>query len=265
MKIGIVGLGVVGNANKVGFEEVGHDVAIHDLILNTKIDDVLQTEIVFLCVPTPSTADGRCDTSIVESVIQELHDVTYNGIIAIRSTVIPGFTVQMQEKFKNEKICFVPEFVRERCAEFDFLLEHRLLAIGSSIDSICETIEKAHGNLPRNVTKMSATEAELLKYYLNTFAATRVTFANVFYELCKKLGADYKTIKDSYVKTGRLGDMYLDVNENLRGYSGVCLPKDTKALSKLIEDLELKLDFFKTIDSDNSKFQPTVFDGMRKE
>lgn len=265
MNIGIIGLGVVGNANKIGFEEVGHTVYVHDTKLETSIRDVLDTEVVFLCVPTPPTDDGRCNTTIVESVIQELQDLNYTGIIAIRSTVIPGFTKEMQEKYQNNKICFVPEFVRERCAEFDFLLEHRLLAIGSLENSICEIIEVAHGNLPRNKARMSATEAELLKYYLNTFAATRVTFANVFYELCNKLGADYKTIKDSYVKTGRLGDMYLDVTEELRGYSGVCLPKDTKALSKLIEDLNLKLDFFKTVDSDNQKFQPTVFDGMRRE
>lgn len=265
MNIGIVGLGIVGNANKAGFEEVGHTVLVHDIKLNTSISDVLDTDVVFLCVPTPSTDDGRCNTTIVESVIYQLAEKDYTGVIAVRSTVIPGFTDSMQKKYPDAEICFVPEFVRERCAEFDFLLEHRLLAVGTNNKKTYDTVIEAHGNLPRNVVQLSPAEAEILKYYLNVYAATRVTFANVFFEICKKFDADYKQVKDAYVKTGRLGDMYLDVSEELRGYGGMCLPKDTRALVNLIEDLDLDLDLIKSVDSDNSKFDATVFDGMRGE
>ena len=62
MKIGIVGLGIVGSANKFGFEKNGHQVLCHDLRLQTQIEDVLDTSIIFLCVPTTSKEDGRCDT-----------------------------------------------------------------------------------------------------------------------------------------------------------------------------------------------------------
>ena len=265
MDIGIVGLGIIGSANKAGFEEVGHTVAVHDIKLGTTISDVLDSQVVFVCVPTPSTDDGRCDTSIVESVIAELTDNNYQGVIAVRSTVIPGFTVSMVEKYSNKKICFVPEFVRERCAEFDFLLEHKLLAVGTDDKEVYRLVENAHGNLPRNKVMMKPAEAEILKYYLNLYAATRVTFANVFFEVCKKFEADYKQVKDAYVKTGRLGDMYLDVRDDLRGYGGMCLPKDTRAFKHLIKDLNLNLDFFETVDKDNAKFNATVFEGMREE
>ena len=265
MKIGIVGLGIIGNANKVGFEEVGHTVSVHDIKLGTTINEVLDTEVVFVCVPTPSTEEGRCDTSIVDSVIGELVDNKYQGAIAVRSTIIPGFTLSMQKKYSNKKICFVPEFVRERCAEFDFLLEHKLLAVGTDDKEIYSIVEQAHGNLPRNKVMMQPSEAEILKYYLNLYAATRVTFANVFFEVCKKFDADYKQVKDAYVKTGRLGDMYLDVRDDLRGYGGMCLPKDTRAFKLLIEDLKLDLSFFDTVDKDNSKFNSTVFEGTREE
>jgi len=265
MQIGIIGLGIIGSANKAGFEEVGHTVSVHDVKLGTTIKEVLDTEIVFVCVPTPSDVNERCDTSIVDSVIGELIDNNYQGAIAVRSTIIPGFTISMQEKYSNKKICFVPEFVRERCAEFDFLLEHKLLAVGTDDKQVYELVEKAHGNLPRNKVMMQPAEAEILKYYLNLYAATRVTFANVFFEVCKKFGADYKQVKDAYVKTGRLGDMYLDVRDDLRGFGGMCLPKDTRAFKKLIEDLELDLDFFATVDKDNAKFNTTVFEGMREE
>lgn len=265
MNIGIVGVGVIGNINKVGFEKLGHTVAVHDVKLGTTVKKVLESQVIFVCVPTPSTDDGRCDTSIVESVIVELTDHNYQGVIAIRSTVIPGFTISMQKKYSNKKICFVPEFVRERCAEFDFLLGHELLAVGTDSKKIFRLVEKTHGNLPKNKIMLKPSEAEILKYYSNLFAATRVTFANVFFEVCQKFEADYKQVKDAYMKTGRLGDMYLEVRDDLRGYGGMCLPKDTRAFKHLIKDLNLKLDFFDTVDKDNAEFKPTVFEGMREE
>ncbi len=265
MKIGIIGLGIIGKANKAGFEKEGHDISFHDTKLDTSIEDVLNTNIIFICVPTPSRPSGECDTSIVESIIRDLFSRKYNGVIAIRSTVVPGFTYSMKEKFNTLKICFVPEFIRERCAEFDFILEQRLLAVGTEDSFTFNTVVQAHGSLPRNVVQLKMHEAELLKYYSNLFAATRITFANAFYEVCKKFDADYQKIKDAYIKTGRVGDMYLEASEKMRGFGGMCLPKDTRAFIKLIENLDLDLDIFKAIHKDNSKFLTTIFEGMREE
>jgi UDPglucose 6-dehydrogenase len=265
MKIGIIGLGAVGSANKQGFEHLGHEVLVHDIKLNTSIQDVLSAEITFLCVPTPSTVDGDCDTAILEKVISDLNDKNYKGIIAIRSTVIPGFTQSMIEKYKNLAICFVPEFLRERCAADDFINNHKLLAIGTHDIWVYRKLVKAHDNLPEYTEHLTPTEAEVLKYYNNVYASLRVTFANVMYEICEKLNCDYTTIKNSYIKTGKAIDMYLDVSDGLRGYGGMCLPKDTKALAKLIEKLNLNLDLISSIDRDNSKFKRTVFNGMRDE
>lgn len=264
MNIGIIGLGAVGTANKQGFEYLGHNVSIHDIKLNTKIIDVLETEIVFLCVPTPQSNDGSCDTSIIESVIQELNLHTYKGIIAIRSTVVPGFTQRMIEKYKNLTICFVPEFLRERCAADDFIHNHKLLAIGTHDIWVYRKLVKAHGELPEHTEHLTPSEAEVLKYYNNVYAALRVTFANVMYEICEKLNCDYTTIKNAYIKTGKATDMYLDVHPELRGYGGMCLPKDTQAIAALLEQLELDYNLIKSIHIDNNKFKRTVFNGMRE-
>ena len=121
MKIGIIGLGCIGSANTSGFEYLGHTVVGHDITHETTIDMVLSSEITFLCLPTPSKDDGDCDTSIVEGVIGDLNLLNYTGIIVIRSTVPPGFTSSMQEKFPHRTICFSPEFLRERNAEEDFI------------------------------------------------------------------------------------------------------------------------------------------------
>jgi len=265
MKIGIIGLGIIGKANKAGFEKEGHEVSFHDIKLNTSINDILNSKVVFICVPTPSKENGECDTSIVESLVKDLSFRKYSGLIAIRSTVVPGFTNLMKNKFNNIKICFVPEFIRERCAEFDFILEQRLLAVGTEDNNEFDIIVKAHGSLPRNIVQLRTHEAELLKYFSNLYAATRITFANAFYEVCKKFDANYSKIKEAYVKTGRVGDNYLEASENMRGYGGMCLPKDTRAFIKLIENLDLDLDIFKAIDKDNSKFLTTIFEGMRGE
>jgi UDPglucose 6-dehydrogenase len=264
MKLGIVGLGAVGSANKEGFEYLGHEVIGHDIRLNTKIIDVLETEIVFLCVPTPQADDGSCDTSIIESVIQELTLHNYKGIIAIRSTVVPGFTQRMIEKYKNLTICFVPEFLRERCAADDFIHNHKLLAIGTHDIWVYRKLVKAHGELPEHTEHLTPSEAEVLKYYNNVYAALRVTFANVMYEICDKLDCDYTTIKNAYIKTGKATDMYLDVNPGLRGYGGMCLPKDTQAIAALLQHLDLDFGLIQSIHNDNNKFKRTVFNGMRE-
>lgn len=264
MRIGIVGLGAVGTANKQGFEHLNHEVIGHDIKHNTKIQDVINSEIVFVCVPTPQSADGSCDTSIIESVITELDTHEYKGIIAIRSTVEPGFTQHMIDKFKNLTICFVPEFLRERCATDDFIHNHKLLAVGTHDIWVYRKVVRAHGDLPQYTEHLTPSEAEVLKYYNNVYAALRVTFANVMYEICDKLNCDYTTIKNAYIKTGKATDMYLDVNPSLRGYGGMCLPKDTQAIAALLDKLELDFDLIKSINHDNSKLKRTVFNGMRE-
>lgn len=264
MRLGIIGLGAVGTANKEGFEYLNHTVIGHDVKLETKIQDVLDTEIVFLCVPTPQADDGSCDTGIIESVIKELNLYNYKGIVAIRSTVVPGFTQEMIETYKNLTICFVPEFLRERCAADDFINNHKLLAVGTHDIWVYRKLVNAHGNLPENTEHLTPNEAEILKYYNNVYAALRVTFANVMYEICDKLNCDYTTIKNAYVKTGKATDMYLDVNPSLRGYGGMCLPKDTQAIAALLSQLNLDFDLIQSINNDNNKLKKTVFNGMRE-
>lgn len=265
MKIGIIGVGVVGNALKYGFEQLGHTVSVHDIRLSTSINDVIDTEIAFICVPSPSTANGECDTTIIETVIQELNNCKYKGIVAIKTTVVPGFTEHMIKHYKKLTVCFVPEFLRERCAVDDFVNQHMLLAVGTDNTDVYNKIVEAHGQLPKQTTRLSPTEAELLKYFNNVYAALRISFANIMYELSSKLNCNYTTIKNAYIMTGKANDMYLDVNPQLRGYSGPCLPKDIKALSVLIKQLDLNYELIESIHNDNEKFDKTIFPGMRHD
>jgi UDPglucose 6-dehydrogenase len=264
MQIGIIGMGCIGTANQIGFESIGHSVIGHDPKLNSTIEDIRNTEIAFVCVPTPSLDDGGCDSSIIDSVLEKLSEMNYNGIIAIRSTVIPGYTQAQIDRYTNLTICFVPEFLRERCAVNDFIKDQKLLSVGTNDRYVYQQVVQAFGDLPAHTVHMTPNEAEILKYFNNSYAALRVTFANIMYELCKKFEADYTVVKNAYIGTGKAGDMYLDVSPHLRGYGGRCLPKDIKALSLLIKEQNLPFNLIEAINHDNDQVETTIFNGMRK-
>ena len=84
------------------------------------------------------------------------------------------------------------------------------------------------------------------------------------YEVCESLNCNYTKVKDTFIKRGTTKDLYLDVNKNFRGYAGVCLPKDTRALDSFRKELGMDLKLFETIEQENNKFKKTVFKGMRK-
>ncbi len=264
MKLGIIGLGVVGKANAKGFKLKKHKIFLHDISINSRIENLKDTEIIFICVPTPSRKNGACNTDIVESVIKELKKVSFKGIIAIRSTVAPTFTERMIKKYKNKNICFVPEFLRERTASFDFIKKHKLCLVGTRSQKIYNKIVKSHKGLAENFVKLTPNEAELVKYFNNVYAALKITFANNMFEIAKKVKANYSKIKNTYMYMGRSKDTYLDANDNLRGYAGVCLPKDTRALIHFIKKNKINLELIKILEKDNNKLKKTVFKGMRK-
>ena len=95
MDIGIVGLGVVGTACKNGFEKIGHIVKYHDVKFYTNIEDVLDSEVCFVSVPTPSNEDGSCDISIVEEVVGQLNDLKYKG--SLNFNMKGKFTIDIEE------------------------------------------------------------------------------------------------------------------------------------------------------------------------
>jgi len=264
MNIGIIGLGAVGGAVKKGFELIGHNVVGHDIQLDTSIEDVLDTEIVYICVGTPSKEDGSCDVQAVFDVIFDLDKLNYNGIIVVKSTVTPGTTDYLQMRYSDKKIAFVPEFLRERCAYEDFVDNHNVLVVGTEDEDVYSKIVESHGNLPKNFCKLNVIESELVKYFSNTYKATKITFANSFHKLSTELGADYTKIKDTFLLHGVTEGEYLSVNEEFGGYAGMCLPKDIKAIKTLVNELGLDLNVFEFVDTENEKFTKKVPKGMRK-
>jgi len=263
-KIGIIGHGIVGTAISHGFKRLGHELVIHDTKLNTSIKDVSDTIICFVCVPTPSEPTGKCNTEIVSAVVSDLSNMDYPGIVAIKSTVEPGTTARLSNLHKNLNLCFVPEFLRERCAISDFIDNHDLCVIGTESQKNYELIKEIHGNFPNQFVMCSPTEAELVKYFNNIYNATLITFANNFYEVCRSLEVNYSNVKNAITKREHISDSYLDCNENFRGFGGACLPKDTKAIAHFVKENNLPCSLFEELIEHNNRYITTIFDGMRK-
>ncbi len=259
VKIGILGLGVVGSAVKYGLDRIGNNCVGYDIKdPSTKLADVLDSEMCLICVPTPQAADGSCDVSIVEKAVAELATAKYQGLITIKSTVTPGTTDRLAKQYPQLRFAFCPEFLREKATYTDFVENHDLCVIGAATDADYELVKKAHGDLPQHFAKLKPTEAELCKYFSNILGALKVVFANEFYEVCQKVGADYGQIKNAMVHRRTIANVYLDCNDNFRGFGGKCLPKDTSAFAHFVKDLGLDLTLFDTIVTENKKFKTTV-------
>ncbi len=255
INIGIIGIGNVGHAVSHGLQKVGNNVCVHDIKLNTKIEGVIDTELLYICVPTPSRKDGSCDVAIVEKVVEELHNHQYNGIIAIKSTVIVGTTQRLIEKYNNPNICFVPEFLRERCAIADFTENHDVLMIGTENQTVFDLVNKSHVNLPKQVVQLTPSEAELSKYFNNIYNANLIIFANTFYEICQHLGLNYHHVKEAVTKRSHINNKYLECSQNIRNFGGNCLPKDLRALNVFQrKELRANLNLLQCLLDENEKF-----------
>jgi UDPglucose 6-dehydrogenase len=256
MKIGVIGRGTVGSAVYEGLEYLGHNMCFFDPAYSeSKLADVLNADVIFVSVPTNQLPNGDCDVSIVEKVIEELAQANYTGLVAIKSTVIPGTTDRLSTEFPTLRICNVPEFLRAKTALADFIHNHDLLIIGSAREADYEIIKKVHGFYPKHVACVSPTESEIVKYFNNVHHAMQVTFANVTYEVCQKLGANYMNVYNAITQRDCINPAYLMANKNTRGYGGHCLPKDTSAWNNLIKRLGFDYSLIQSVINDNEKFK----------
>jgi len=248
---------MVGGTIKDGFERINHTVLVHDIKLGTNISDVLPTDVVFLCLPTPTDLGGACYTTGIANTIYELKANKYSGVIVIKSTVPPGFTDSQKERFPLTKFAYCPEFLREKARHTDFIDNHDVCIIGCYHESTFDIIKEAHGRLPKQFAMVTPLEAEFCKYFSNVFNAMRIVFANEFYDVCKAAGADYTNIKNAITKRQNIPDFYLECNEHVRAFGGNCLPKDTLAFASFTHKLGLSYNLFDYIIKSNQRIKDT--------
>jgi UDPglucose 6-dehydrogenase len=255
MKIGIIGQGYVGTAIKVGFEP-HYELETYDKYDKDKstcdnlFDLVMECDVMFVCVPTPMNIDGTCHIDIVEEVITEINEIVLETesypyhikpIVVIKSTVPPGTTDRLHSKNRGIDVIFNPEFLTEMNFIEDFKNQSRIILGGvrRGTSLLRQVYSKVFPHA--TIVKTNAKYAETVKYFINCFLGTKVSFANEMKVLCDKIGIDYDKVVEYATYDERLGKSHWAVPgpDGDYGFGGHCLPKDISAIVNGYDDMEL--------------------------
>jgi len=255
--VGIIGNGFVGESQAFTFSPTC-DVKIFDvnpLKSTNTLDEVLNQEFIFVCLPTPMNNDGVQDLTIINNFFDGVKNT--DSIFIIKSTVLPGTTKNFISKY-NLNIVFSPEFLTERTAKLDMLTQARIILGGDSelTEKVKELFEERFTN--RHYILTDSTTAEMVKYMNNTFFATKISLMNEYYRLSKKLGVDWETAKHGFVSDGRIADSHLHIPgpDGKVGFGGTCFPKDINAMINLGIELDTPMNILVAAWKTNLEVRP---------
>jgi len=260
MKVGIIGFGFIGKTYSDGFYKMGNDIVAFDPYKkipkeygNNKFEEVKECPIIFLCLPTVPTDDGKgMDFSPIKETLDKLHGT--DSIVVMESSVLPGTTRKLAKEYDIKNIVFIPEFLTMRTAMSDFMCPDRILiGVDGTIDlRLLYNLYKEF-KCPKIVTTFET--AELTKLASNCFFATKVTFANEFFDIANLFGVDWDEVKDYLYMDNRIGNNHMKVIENSRGFGNVCLPKDTYQLWYELKEKDIDIALLRQVIDKNYYFR----------
>lgn len=299
VRIGIIGTGYVGLVSGCCFGELGFNVLCGDVIeekvnkinkgiapifengleelLNSLLEKNLiratldihevvnNSDVIFICTGTPSRDDGSIDLKYIESatksIAQVLKDTTEFKTIVVKSTVVPGTTINLVkdllEEF-SEKTAGVdfglgmnPEFLKEGLAIEDFRNPDHIV-IGAIDDKSYNMIAEIYDSFTCPIQKVNPSTAEMIKYATNSFLAIKISFINEIANMSEKMGVDIDAVAEGIGADQRISHKFLRPGV---GFGGSCFPKDVKALAATAKSLGINA---KTLDTSIlvNKLQP---------
>lgn len=298
MKISVIGTGYVGTVSGTCFAELGHEVICVD-VDQTKIDQinagippiyeeglsellkkhnghrisatadyefaVMNSDVSFICVGTPSDHDGNIDLGIVRAASANLGDALKKKkgyhVIVVKSTVVPETTEKVVlpiiEKHSGKRagdfgIAMNPEFLREGKAVHDFMHPDKIV-VGSLDKRSGDIVASLYSGLNCEITRTNPRTAEMIKYVNNSFLATKISFSNEVGNICKELGIDTYEVMKAVGKDFRIGSHFLNSGA---GFGGSCFPKDVKALIGKAQEIGYDPQLLKSVIAVNEK-QPS--------
>ncbi len=285
--LSIFGLGYVGSVSMACFADRGHGVIgvdpdhrktariaqgespivekdlnelLHDGVQEGRISvsasaayAVLNSNISFVCVGTPSTPDGRCDLSYLKAVCNDigttLADKDGFHVIAFRSTVSPGACrktlIPILEEASGKTVgvdfgvAFHPEFLREATAVDDFRNPPKTV-VGATDLRTARMIGDLYAGIDDEPIFTSVEAAEMVKYVDNCWHATKVAFANEVGRLCKALNVDSHDVMDVFVQDTKLNLSAYYMKPGF-AFGGSCLPKDVRGLARVSSDMGVEV------------------------
>ncbi|MGC1871371.1 MAG: nucleotide sugar dehydrogenase [Acidobacteriaceae bacterium] len=289
MRISIFGLGYVGTVSAGCLAGDGHEVIGVDTI-PTKVDlinrgqspiieadiaeiitatvragrlratgDSIQairdTDLSFVCVGTPSQANGNLDLRYIRRICEHIGEAIRNKearhTVVIRSTILPGtmhkIVIPILEQYSGKKagidfgVCNNPEFLREGSAVKDFHWPPKTV-IGELDAASGELLAALYRKIEAPLIRTDVETAEMIKYVDNSWHALKIGFANEIGNLCKSLGIDAHAVMDIFCADRKLNISCAYLTPGF-AFGGSCLPKDLRALSyqAKLHDLHLPI------------------------
>jgi UDPglucose 6-dehydrogenase len=268
MRISVIGCGHVGLVVAACLAKLGNEVNVVDIdeekvqSINNRVSPVCEpglgeilsqvnieatsdygrikgSDIVFVCVPTPSQKDGSISlvhvTQAAERIACVLREKEGYCVIAVKSTVVPGTTEEMVIPILESSgktvghgfgVCMTPEFLREERGLYDFMNPARIV-IGAYDKRSGDVLNSLYRGFHAPILRVNLKTAEMIKYASNAFLTTKISFINEIGNICKELGIDTYEVAKGMGLDERIGDKFLNAGI---GFAGPCLIKDLKAL-----------------------------------
>ena len=277
-RISIIGSGWVGTAIGKGFTGMGYETIFYDVVNkdlpNFTMDisyAIENSDVSFISVPTPTTSEG-IDLSYIKDATKSIGEVLATKrsyqLVVVKSTIVPGSTenvvIPTLEKYSGKKagneigICMNPEFLTEISGTWskdegtkkDFFTEDRIV-IGEYDKNSGDVLEELYKPLNKPIFRTDLKTAETIKYASNCMLATKISYWNELFLVCKDLGIDSHVIADVVGLDPRIGK-YGTVHG--KAFGGKCLPKDLKAFVSFAEKYrDMKL--LKAVDELNEEIK----------
>jgi UDPglucose 6-dehydrogenase len=265
-RVAVFGAGYVGLVTGACFAELGHTVAIRDVVVEKidalrrgevpiyepGLDELLErnrerltfttdvaeaidgAEFVYVAVGTPPTVSGDADLSAVWTVIDELPEVEHKVIVTMKSTVPVGTGAKVRHRLDERGLGHVgyvsnPEFTAEGTAITDFMEPDRIV-IGAFDAADADAVAELHAGIDAPIVRADVASAEMTKLAANAALMTRISFINEIANVCEATGADVVKVAEGIGYDRRIGKSFLRAGV---GFGGSCFPKDSLALKQL--------------------------------
>ena len=277
-RISIIGSGWVGTAIGKGLAELGNDMIFYNIVdkdlpnftkdINHAIEN---SDISFICVPTPTNEKGEISLSYVKNAVKSMGEAlaekkTYH-LAVVKSTVVPTTTenvvVPILEKYTGKKagefgVCMNPEFLTEISGSWskdegtkkDFFTED-CIVIGEHDKKSGDVLEELYNPLNKPIFRTDLKTAEMIKYASNCMLATKISYWNEIFLICKGIGVNSQTVADIVSLDPRIGK-YGTVHG--KAFGGKCLPKDLKAFVSFADEYH-KAKLLKAVDAINEEMK----------
>ena len=308
--ISVVGLGYVGAVSTACLSALGHRVIgvdidpakvdciasgkapIHEKDLERLLGDgvenglvsatdnleqaVIDTDITFVSVGTPTAADGGCDHSYIDAAARAigagLRRKSDFHVVVMRCSIPPGVTMGFMapiiEAVSGLKagvdfgVCFNPEFLREGVAVDDFYAPPKTV-IGANDDRSANILSRVYEAVDEAPIVTSVETAEMVKYVDNVWHATKVCFANEVGRLCKPLGVDSHDVMDVFVQDTKLNLSPYYLKPGF-AFGGSCLPKEVRAVAHIAREQGVDLPMIQSLGVSNQSHIEQALEMTRK-